>query len=36
MSIRDVLEKRRRVLIAVGVGAFLVLLLGVQLSVTLQ
>ena len=34
MSIRDVLEKRRRILIAVGVGALLVLLLGVQLSVT--
>jgi purine-cytosine permease-like protein len=36
MSIRDVLEKRRRILIAVGVGAILVLFLGVQLSVTLH
>jgi hypothetical protein len=36
MSIRNVLEKRRRILIVVTVGAFLVLLLGVQLSLTLH
>lgn len=36
MSIRDILEKRRRIIVAVSVGAFLVLFLGVQLSVTLH
>jgi hypothetical protein len=36
MSIRDVLEKRRRILVAGTVGAFLVFLLGVQLSLTLH
>jgi hypothetical protein len=34
MSIREVFEKRRRILVVVGVGALLVLLLCVQLSVT--
>ena len=32
MSIRDVLEKRRRILIAVGVGALLALFLCVSIS----
>jgi len=36
MSIRDVLEKRRRILVAVIVAAFLVLFLGVQLSMMLH
>lgn len=36
MSIRDVLEKRRRIIVAVSIGAFLALFLGVQRSVTLH
>jgi hypothetical protein len=36
MRIRYVLEKRRRLLIAVDVGAFLVLFLGVQLNLRLH
>jgi hypothetical protein len=36
MRIRDVLERRRRILIVVTLAAFLVFLLGVQLSVTLH
>jgi hypothetical protein len=36
MSIRDVLEKRRRIIVAVSVGAFLALFLGVLVSVTLH
>jgi hypothetical protein len=36
MSIREVLERRRRILLAAGVGGFLVLFLGVQLSVRLH
>jgi hypothetical protein len=36
MSIREVLKKRRRILIVVTLAAFLVFLLGVQLSLTLH
>jgi hypothetical protein len=36
MSIRDILKKRRRILVALDVGAFLVLFLGVQLNLTLH
>lgn len=36
MSIRKVLDRRRRILIAVTGGVFVVFLLGVQLSLTLH
>jgi uncharacterized membrane protein YfcA len=36
MSIREVIKRRRRILVAVTVCAFLVLFLGVRLSVTLH